>query len=183
MPIAWEPIEDAIHAWVVASTGLAAERVIWADQNADAPDNPFVSIRIGDLVPVGAVDETVEVHRPELPAGSDLEQRVSGVRDFTVALQAFTDETHGSASARALLGRAQMGLRRPSLRAALHEAGLVPWDDAGAVQNLTALDVADFEGRAVLSVRFYVREEELEYVSWIGSVTATPAGTEGGENP
>jgi hypothetical protein len=183
--IAWEPIEDAIFDWVVAGTGLPEERVQWADQNADQPDNPSVSIRVGDLVPVGAVDEVQHEHRPELPAGADLETRTSGVREFAVSLQAFTDETHGSQSARALLVGAQGGLRRPALRSALHAAGLVPVDDAGPVQNLSALDVADFEGRAVLTVRFAVREEALEYGSWIATVTAEPAGAGNaeGENP
>lgn len=49
IPSAWTTIEDAIHAWIVAGTGLAASAVIWEAQAAPRPTGAYVSMRLGGM--------------------------------------------------------------------------------------------------------------------------------------
>lgn len=47
-------IESTLHAWAVAGSGVAADRVIWRDQGNPRPAaGPWVSLKIIDLSPVG----------------------------------------------------------------------------------------------------------------------------------
>lgn len=46
MTVAWNStVESAIHAWVVAGSGLAASQVIWAGQNGPRPAAPMIEMR------------------------------------------------------------------------------------------------------------------------------------------
>lgn len=46
-------IEDAIHAWVVAGSGLAAGSVIWSMQAGPRPPAPYIAMRIANVTPIG----------------------------------------------------------------------------------------------------------------------------------
>jgi len=46
-------MEDAIHAWVVAGSGLPAASVRWAQQTDPRPAGAYISVRIRSLRPVG----------------------------------------------------------------------------------------------------------------------------------
>ncbi len=184
-----EEKEDAIWAWVQAATGLPEGSVVWADQNDAQRARPFVTLRIGDHLQVGAVDAVQSYTDLTRPAGQEVELRVEALRDFAVTVQAFTSQTHGTPSARTLLQRVQTALGLPSVREALRAAELVPYD-AGSVINLSALDVADFEGRASLGVRFYTADTASEYVGYMAQATITDQTGDGvitapneGENP
>ena len=53
LPATWNAMEDAIHAWVVAGSGLPATSVRWAQQTDPRPAGPYISVRIRSLRPVG----------------------------------------------------------------------------------------------------------------------------------
>lgn len=46
-------LEDAIFAWILFGSGLAADHVIWAAQNSPAPSGPYVTIRMRTIRPLG----------------------------------------------------------------------------------------------------------------------------------
>jgi len=45
--MSWLSIENAIHAWVVAASGLSADSVIWSRQGGARPDTPFIEMSYG----------------------------------------------------------------------------------------------------------------------------------------
>lgn len=49
IPATWTAIEDAIHAWVVAGTGLPGTSVLWENQGAPRPAGAFVSMRLSSI--------------------------------------------------------------------------------------------------------------------------------------
>lgn len=46
---AWTTVEDAIHAWVAAGSGLAATSVVWEAQQGPRPAGPYISMRLGGV--------------------------------------------------------------------------------------------------------------------------------------
>lgn len=42
----WSTIEDAIHDWIAAGSGLANDHVIWADQGGPRPVGPYIAMRL-----------------------------------------------------------------------------------------------------------------------------------------
>lgn len=178
----WGDIEDAIHAWIVAGSGLNASQVIWATQDGPQPQSrPFVTIRIGDLIALGAHDEAIIVdHTGDLTPpdpGEELEERVVGVREFGVSVQVFSDAKVGAASGRYYASRIQTALALPAVRFALNEVGLSPFD-AGRVREISAILDSAFEARFLLEARFYVVEELSEYETYISHVEVTDEGAE-----
>lgn len=57
-PIGWTNIQAAIHAFVVAATGLPAERVMWGNQTAPRPTYPYATItKISGPNPIGQAEQ------------------------------------------------------------------------------------------------------------------------------
>jgi hypothetical protein len=171
--IAWEALEDAVRAWVVAATGLAADRVYFADQDLPVSEiAPRVSIRIGDLVQVGQ-DSWDHDYDPGRGAGQEVEIRAKGMRTLAVDLQAFAPTTVGAGvTARSLLATAQAMLSLPSVRTALNDAGLGLLEQ-GTVQRIPQPRQAMQEDRATLSVRFCVSQSVSERLGYIETVIPT----------
>jgi len=173
----WNLIEDAIRKWVRDASRLADGQVIWSDQDGPRPLGVFITIRLGDLLPLGAVDETATDYDPTGGPGEEIVTTVRGVREFPVSIQCFGTDTVGRDTARALLSRVQTALGLPSVREALGTVGLSPFD-AGQVRNLSVILDAQFEGRALLEVRFYVVEEMTERTTYISTVEVTDESTD-----
>lgn len=168
----WTAVENALRAWVKAGSGLDNEHVIWAEQGGPRPDGAFVTVRIGDLVPVGAFDEVTHGYDATQPLGEEIEHVVRGERSCMVSVQAFTPEVMGSASARAVASRVLTALQRPSVRDALEAAGLSVYDP-GTVKYVPAIVGTEFEARAVLEVGFYLVETASERGGYIAKVQVT----------
>lgn len=169
----WTRREDALWDWVKAGSGLPDAQVIWADQNAAQPPDPFITLRLsGPLTQLGAADAVVVEFDESAAQGQEMIHTVEGARELTVVVQAYSDATHGPRSGFALLASVQTAMALPSVRAGLHAGGLYPFD-AGAIQNLSALEVTDFEGRASLAVRFYVTETAVERTGYIDAVSGS----------
>lgn len=165
----WSGIEDALRTWAKTASGYPDARVIWADQTGARPTGNILTLKISDVSIVGLMDEVTENTNLSRPAGKEIELRADGIREFTVTLQAFTSETVSASAATMALARCQTALGLSSVRSALSAAGCSPFD-VGPVQNVTALNHALFEGRAILRVRFYTRESLSDYVGYIAAV-------------
>lgn len=167
MAISWGAFQTAVRTWVQGSAGLGANKIIWANQNGNRIERPFVTLRFGDLVPIGATDEKRRtwVGTP----GAELLETVVGQRILTLTVQAFTQQTVGSDTARAILSKVQTALRLTTVRDALNNAGLAPFD-IGTVQEISTVLDGDFEGRALMAVRFHVAETVSETLTYIEKV-------------
>lgn len=172
----WNAIENALRTWVRSATGLGDAAVIFADQTGQRPAAPFVTIKLGTIIPLGAFDETRTIYDADADPGEEVELRVSGQREFSVSLQAFstvvTSPTSDTLPARALLGKCQTALQLPTVKAAFDTAG-VSCFDVGSVLNLSALVGTLFEGRAALDCRFYATDTASEFVGFIDEVETT----------
>ncbi len=171
MGTSWSDVEDAIRQWVIAGSGLSASKVIFADQNGRAPSGTVITIKLGDPIPVGqdCIESLTDLDRD---AGEEIEHRTMGVREFAVTLQAFTADTSGSGTARAWLSKIQAALRLPSISATLHGVGISAFD-IGRIQVVNQVVEADFEGRAILEVRFYANESVSEFDGYISQVNVS----------
>lgn len=174
--IAWETLEDAVRTWVVAATGLAADRVYFADQDLPVSEvAPRVSIRLGDLIPVGQ-DGFDHDYDPSRPAGEEIEIKAKGMRTLAVDLQAFAPTTVGpGTTARSVLAAAQAHLSLPSVRTTLNSAGLGLLQQ-GTVQRVPQPRQAMQEDRATLSVLFAVSQSVTERLGYIETVIPTYGG-------
>lgn len=164
----WAGVENVLRAWVLQGSGLAAGQVYFAHQNGKVPAGTCIAIALGDPRVVGQ-DSAISITDLSRTAGTEIEFRTAGVREFPVMLQAFTSETAGNSTARAVLSRVQAALALPTVRDALNAAGISVFD-AGMVKVLNAVDTARFEGRAVLDVRCYANESVSEFTGYIASV-------------
>lgn len=171
----WEAVENAIRAWVVTGSGLPADKVIWANQDGDRPEDPFITIALSGLHGRGmdTVESSTDLNRP---AGEEIRLNVKGLREMTASVQAFTDATTGNSGARALLMKVQAALRLPSIRDALGALSLSPFDP-GDVQVFPIVFPTGFEGRGTLAVRFYVMQTVDEFTGYISSVELTNTST------
>lgn len=169
MATAWATIEDALRTWVKSATSYPDARVIWAEQAGSRPSGDIITLRLGDVVPLGVVDDVVQETDLNRTAGTEVELRAEGIREFGLTLQAYGSAVTGTSAARAALAKCQTALALPTIRDALETAGVTPFE-IGPVQNVTALNHTLFEGRAVLEVRFYTRDSLSEYTGYIASV-------------
>lgn len=168
--IAWEAIEDAVRAWVLAGSGLAGDYVYFADQDLPTSElAPRVSIRIGDGNRVGqaALQHDYDVGRP---LGQELEFKAQQMLEVVVDLQAFAPTTTGAGTtARSLMHAVLAALALPSVREALNAAGLGVLEE-GSVQRVPQVRSAENEDRAVASVRLLVKQQATERIGYIETV-------------
>lgn len=177
--IAWSAVENALHAWLdaaMAAVGVDADRILWSDQDAPRGEGAYLTVRRGDLVPVSNPMTQLVDHSEDVPppaAGQEFEHRTEVTMALTVSLQAFDSRMVGDTTGVALLHEAIMHLGLPTIRDALHAAGLFCFD-RGGIRNVSELVGADFESRAVADVRFYLNDVRSEFTGYIASVELTP---------
>jgi hypothetical protein len=170
--VSWSNHEKAIRAWIVSATGLPESKVIRAEQNGPKPAAPFIDIRLGGLTPVGIVDAVENYYDNEAANGEEIVQMIRGSRELEVSIRAFTESAVGDDTARALLSVAQLALRLDSIRDALAEAGLSPFDN-GRIAAIPVVLETRWQGRAQLVCRFYLEETLSERTGYIASVELT----------
>lgn len=182
----WGSIENALVAWVAAQSGLTSGQALWAHSNASRPAGTFVTLQIVDVTPVTATDEVSVVdHTSDVtpPAvGAEIELAVRARRQFGLSLQCFAPASpiavpRSSSAPRAILEKLSASLALPSVRGGFESVGVTCYH-RGAVQDIPALVGANFEGRAVLDLRFYAVDGLSEFTTYIGTVDAAgdPAG-------
>lgn len=87
--IAWITVENALHAWLVAATGLAAGQVIWLDGGGPRPPKPYIAISpIVDIQQIGHDWRVVDA-APDPEDQAELRVRSRGHRTARVQLQCF----------------------------------------------------------------------------------------------
>lgn len=166
----WTDLENAIHAWVVAAAGLAADKVVWADQRVPQRP-PFVTLKHVALVPVG-VDQLQQTTDLEAPPGQEITFTAKGIRRMTVSIQAFTAAVTGSGSARELVGKVLTAMALPSVYEPLELAGLV-WRNQGSITDLSALLETEWQSRAAMTVEFYCVDSAAEKTTYIETAVVT----------
>jgi len=149
-PIDWEAVQGAILAWMVNSTGVT---VAWAEQPRRAQtQRPTGTVKILSGPRVIHKDHTTKVYN----AGTTLIDRVaSGLREFTIQAQIFTDDVTPNGHAISYLARAQSALKMPEFLKDLSAADVAVVQHEG-ITNLTSIAGADWESRASMDVVFRV---------------------------
>lgn len=156
-------LQTALRVWVKAASGLDDNHVIWSEQASVKLTTPFITMRLGDLVPLGAVDEKRSDYDPLGAPGAEMVLSVVGRRELAVSVQCF------GAGCLGILSAVQTKIRLDSINDPLNTAGLSPFE-IGTVQNLTELQETVFEPRALVEVKFYLAETASETTTFIEKV-------------
>lgn len=178
--ISWTPIEKAIHAWVTASSGLAAARVVWGAQNGPAISSPYIVLRRRSIRAVG--NDWVDVEdNPTPSAGAEILQLARGQRRAVLAITCYGSVATGSSCPEAIIGDVVAALALPSVSAALSAAGV-------GISNLADVLVLDgvvnstlLEPRASVDVFFYVASQVSETATYIEHVEVDYVAEDGTE--
>lgn len=166
--VSWTDIEDALRAWVLAASGYTDQLVLFGYQNDNAPNEDYATISLGGQTQIGH-DCLTSDYDAMRPAGQEIELKVAGEREFSVTVEFYTTAVTGQATGRALASKVQTALRLPSIRAALNDAGISPFDH-GDIQWLPAVESTRFVGRAILTIRCYIRDDLAERTGYIDKV-------------
>lgn len=168
-------VEDALLAWVKLASGLDAEHAFFSNQKVQRPSGPYVTVHITSVRALGTSDGLETNYDAGRATGSEIELQVTGQREVAASIQAYNCSTTGSSSAIELIAKIQLAATLPSVQDAL-EAGGVALFDFGDARDLSALLGTDFDGRAVLDVRTYVRLTISEFTTWIERLEGTALG-------
>jgi hypothetical protein len=166
----WAQTQNAMQAAIVAASGLATGRVIWKWQNAPAPGTTWIAM---GLTPAAAVGQDFLRHQMVVdPAPhQEVELYVSGVREVTLTLEAYTAEVLDDAGALALADRTRTALLLPSVRDALRAVGVTPFDSSAPVQFLPEIVAVGFRGKAVLPIRCWMPSQAVsEFTTYIQTI-------------
>lgn len=86
--IVWPTIEDAIYAWVQGSSGLAADKVIWSQQEAPRPTGTWIAMRVFALRRIGQ-DWVDVVDKPLVLTDDDVESVATGTDALTLTAHSY----------------------------------------------------------------------------------------------
>ncbi len=163
-------MEDALHAWIVAGSGLPAASVFWADQNEPRPAAPCISMRLSASAAPG-LDWIDVLDAPDPVDGAEVEEHVRGPRVVTLSLQSYAASATGAGAAGSLLEGVRVASRQTSPRILLGRAG---WGvgTVGPIQVIggAAMNTVVFEPRATLQVTLHAASDAYETATYIESV-------------
>jgi hypothetical protein len=165
--------EDAIHEWIVAASGLAVDRVLWAVEGFERPESgPWISLNIIGSTPVGQSWKETKANPTPSP-GAERLITVRSVHVGTLSIQCFGGDATGVDSPRKRLERCALALSLPSRARALNEAN-VAIGQVGGVQSVGGvINSTRFEPRAVLQVNAHYNDELSETGTYVENVSAT----------
>lgn len=167
----WTAIEDALQAWVVASTGYAANRVLWRDQDANAKVADRITLHISGPIVLGT-DEQSSATDLLQPAGQEITLSVRGDREWSLQVECYTGVTTTTSDAKSILSKLQTVGQLPSKLALLDAQGITVFDH-GSVQYTPEIREVAYQGRALLLMRFYSRDVASEKTGYIAEVEIT----------
>jgi len=167
----WTAIEDALHAWVVASTGYPANRVLWRDQDANAKVADRITLHISGPIVLGT-DEQATATDLLQPAGQEITLSVRGDREWSLQVECYTGATTTTSDAKSILSKLQTVGQLPSKLALLDAQGITVFDH-GSVQYTPEIREVAYQGRALLLMRFYSRDVASEKTGYIAEVEIT----------
>lgn len=173
MSIRREEIEDALFDLVQASTEFADENIFFSDQDGISPQpSPYATISIGDLNRVG-IDASTRDFDGARTAGSEIVRTTMGMRELVCAFSFFTPKTVGATTAWSIAAKLEAELQLSSVRDGLNAVGLGV-ANVGSVRWVPKLNNTEFEGRAMLEVRFNVPQGASDAIGYIETVNVTP---------
>lgn len=146
-------IQDALYDWMDAQTTW---EIVHAEQNAPAPDTPYLTMRTTNIPKVGQDDRTS-------PNDSGI-ANITGNRELTLEVQGY-----GAGAIQELINLAS-SLEKQSVRASLR-ANNIAFVRTEPIQNLTYLVETHMVERGILEVVFRVAEEQTDDVGIIKKVT------------
>lgn len=156
----WAEVQAAIHAFVVAATGITASRVRWADQGGDQPASSggaWISLSVLTEGPTGKPWLDVEDAAVPTPL-ADIDFVARSQNAGTLSIQIYGASPHGDTSGVAILRKLRPALVFPSIRAIVQ--GVVGFGAFEVVRNTPALiNATYFEPRAIVSCRFHTAAE------------------------
>jgi len=86
----WADTKRGIHDFIVASTGLAANRVLWSMQGKPRPGlDDYIELNVGNMLGVGGGDD--EIRLPDADSPSDLAIQ-AGQRTFMLYIRIFSGD-------------------------------------------------------------------------------------------
>jgi len=143
-----ETIKTAIYSWASSVEGEGVT-VIWADQNAPAPETPYTTLRFMSSVQIGhdSVTEPYLVEGEEEGDPDGFFQYYEGNREFTIDINTF------GANALQRINDLRDSLERESIRSSL-AANEVVFVDRISFQNLTDLNGSQYEERGFCELLF-----------------------------
>lgn len=171
--IAWTAIENALHAWLCAATGLAATSVIWADQGGPQPAAPYIALKITDTRAVGR-EWLVRDDAPDPVQGAELRVRARGHRTARLEMQCFG----ALKSARAAAILLEDALAALPLHTADIDAAGCGLGQSTPVQMLEGRRGSLLEPRAICELALHVGSEMEARTSYIerAQVCVAPLG-------
>jgi len=149
MSINIDSIYTALKSWCDTATGLTTIR---AEQNGEAPNEPYFTMRIATKTRIG-----------EDYFGSSSNMgviQIVGNRDLTVEMQGY-----GNGVTEKMEDLVQ-SLRKPSVQLTFRQAGIAIVDSEPAL-NITGLDGTEFEERVSCDFIFRVASVTTDEVSYI----------------
>lgn len=171
MALNWTDMEDAIFSWVSTVTEYADSQIIWEHYSQPRPEGAFISLFMDGPTRLGVDYVTYETNLSN-PAGEEITETITGVRDLTVRITCYggspTEATNPVAVATSLMA----GLRLSGVAMVLNDAGLF-WHGDTSITSVPAIIAADFEPRAVLEQPFYVKDTLAQSSGYIATVSGT----------
>ncbi len=133
-------VQDGLTAWVVATTGYAAEKVIWADQQIDKPLKPFVM-----LTAWGPMSNAITQWREQA------NEALGDIESYTVQVEVFADPPTIDITTDAFQVAADLrhSFDDPAVAEAFNVAGVGIGNIQGVLNLSEALETK-FEQRAML---------------------------------
>ena len=175
MSIDWKAIEQAIVRDWAASRFPTLDKVHfqWADQDLAQPPYPYLSFRRDSIVRTGAKDEVRTSTDLSQPQGQEIALETTGIREFTLTINAFVDEEAGAndpnCDALFMLTLLQISLSQLSSQEIFCLAGLSVIEEL-AIVNLSQVVNGVFVSRAAMDVRFRTVFSNIERTGYIDTV-------------
>jgi hypothetical protein len=145
-------LEVAMCKFVMAATGLAADKVIVGDPDAGSPAGSYCAIRLQNPEVFGqAMKSQSDVAAEDNSALMDLLDRTATQLVLSFSVNFYRNGAMGCATS---LLEAH---RRFPVQAVMRQAGL-GWQRASPVNNLTGLQSASMEERAQLTLYLYAQD-------------------------
>lgn len=173
----WSTIKDTLYDWATAV--LSTVPVVWAEQNATPPEEPYVTLRIATTTQEG---QDAKLPPDDVTGAGE----IVGNREFVLGVQAF------KAGALVNVGKLRSSLEIPSLRDTLRAGNVIYVDTLGSI-NLTGIipDTTRHEERESLDILMRTWSEVTdadvgviekvqgktdESGEYIGTASGTPLG-------
>lgn len=173
--IPWATIRPAIQQWIVAASGLTADKVIFADDGGDAPELPYIKLSLPITTPHGT-DWRIYDDAPDPAPGAELRVRSQGMRTSSLTIQSFYASGGKNAAMQILEDVvASIPLYADSIDAAGAGIGMV-----GAIKAADGSRSGILEPRAIVEIELQLASEVEGRETYVetahGTVNETTTG-------